>query len=113
MAVRVDPFTNKHKFHKGIDIACPIGSKVHASAKGKIIFTGVMGGYGNLVIIEHSNGYQTLYGHLKSIRVKVNQMVSQGDEIALSGNTGNVTGPHLHFEVKRKGKNILPKIKKH
>lgn len=109
--VRVDPFTNKNKFHRGIDIACTKGSTVRAAASGKVVYTGVMGGYGNLVIIEHENGYQTMYGHLKSIMVKGNNLVKQGDQIGLSGDTGKVTGPHLHFEVKRKGKNIHPKVK--
>jgi len=108
---RNDPFTRKSKFHKGIDIACPTGSTVVASASGRVIYTGEKGGYGNTVMVEHENGYITLYGHLSTISVKYGDRVDKGEKIALSGQTGRVTGPHLHFEVKRRGKNITPHFK--
>ena len=107
---RKDPFSNKRQFHKGIDIACPTGSSVVAAAAGKIIFAGKMSGYGNLIIIEHQNGYRSMYGHLKSYSVKEGQAVMRGEVIGFSGATGNVTGPHLHFEVNRKGKTLNPHI---
>lgn len=105
---RKDPFKDRKKFHKGIDIAVPIGAEVKASSSGRIIFSGRKGGYGNTVIIEHRNGYRTLYGHLSKLRVRKGQQVKQGQLIALSGNTGRSTGPHLHFEVHRKGKPVKP-----
>ena len=101
--IRVDPFTDKRRMHKGIDLAAPIGTKVKASAKGTVQFTGIKGGYGKVVILNHGNGYQTIYGHLDSFLVKKGDRVRQGDFIARSGNTGRSTGPHLHFEVIRDG----------
>ena len=109
--IRLDPFSQKHQFHKGIDIACPVGTTVVSAAGGKIIFAGEMYGYGNLIIIEHQNGYRSLYGHLNSFLVKPNQLVNSGQSIALSGATGFVTGPHLHFEVRRKGQPLNPRLK--
>ena len=106
--VRKDPFTEKHKFHKGIDIACAIGTKVVASAEGTIVFAGTKKGYGKTVIVEHRNGYRTLYGHLSKISVKNGDKVTQGQKIALSGMTGRSTGPHLHFEVRRLGQPERP-----
>jgi len=108
--LRQDPFSDKRQFHKGIDIACPSGSKVVAAADGRVVFAGVMSGYGNLVIIEHQNGYRSLYGHLESFLVKEGQAVGRGQMIALSGATGIVTGPHLHFEVRRKGQPLNPRL---
>jgi murein DD-endopeptidase MepM/ murein hydrolase activator NlpD len=106
--VRKDPFTEKHKFHKGIDIACSTGTKVVASAEGKVVFSGTKRGYGRTIVIEHRNGYQTLYGHLSKLSVKSGQSVKQGQKIALSGMTGRATGPHLHFEVRRRGQPERP-----
>ena len=108
--LRNDPFKQKKKFHKGIDIACPIGSNVKAAATGEVIFTGWIKGYGNAIIIKHQNDYETIYGHLSRITIKNKSNVKQGTTIALSGNTGSSTGPHLHFEVKRKGKPLNPPI---
>jgi len=106
--VRKDPFTEKHKFHKGIDIACGIGTRVVASAEGTVIFAGTKKGYGKTVILEHRNGYRTLYGHLSKIHVKAGDKIKQGMRIALSGMTGRATGPHLHFEVRRRGQPERP-----
>lgn len=106
--VRRDPFTEKHKFHKGIDIACPIGTPVVASAEGTVVFAGVKKGYGKTVLVEHRNGYRTLYGHLSALITRPGSKVKQGQRIALSGMTGRSTGPHLHFEVRRQGQPERP-----
>jgi murein DD-endopeptidase MepM/ murein hydrolase activator NlpD len=106
--VRRDPFTEKHKFHKGIDIACSIGTPVVASAEGTVVFAGSKKGYGKTIIVEHRNGYRTLYGHLSKYSVKAGAKVKQGQKIALSGMTGRATGPHLHFEVRRQGQPERP-----
>jgi murein DD-endopeptidase MepM/ murein hydrolase activator NlpD len=101
---RRNPFNSRHhEFHTGIDIACRYQSKVMAARDGKVVFTGYQGGYGKLVILKHEHGYFTYYGHLSHFIVKPGQSVKRGTVIALSGNTGRTTGPHLHFEV-RKGK---------
>lgn len=86
-------------FHTGIDLYVPMGSAVKASCGGTVTLAGWNGGYGWCVDISHGNGITTRYGHLSSIEVSVGQTVSQGQRIALSGASGNVTGPHLHFEV--------------
>ena len=96
--------------HKGIDIASPYGSDVFCAAKGKVIFAGQKGGYGNCVIVEHGNGLATLYGHLSKVLVKANQEVKVGEIIAKSGNTGRSTGPHLHYEVRKNNMPINPKL---
>lgn len=107
---RRNPFNKKrHSFHKGLDIACKLGTKINASRNGKVIFTGYKGGYGKLVILKHEFGYETYYGHLSKILVKKGQSVRFGSNIALSGNTGRTTGPHLHFEIRRDKEAVNPK----
>lgn len=98
------------QFHKGIDIAAPMGTDVYCAAQGKVIFAGQKSGYGNCVIIEHENGLATLYGHLSKILVDANQQVKIGDIIAKVGNTGRSTGPHLHYEVRKNNTPINPKL---
>ena len=87
------------EFHKGVDWAVNQGTVVNAAAEGTVTRAGWYGGYGYCVDIAHDNGTMTRYGHLSEINVTVGQRVSQGQAIALSGNTGNSTGPHLHFEI--------------
>lgn len=88
--------------HTGIDYACPIGTSILASNDGVVKFAGYdRTGYGNCVIIQHNDTKATLYAHLSTIKVAVNQHVRQGEKIGESGNTGNSTGPHLHFEARR------------
>ena len=96
--------------HKGIDIASPYGSDVFCAAKGKVVFAGQKGGYGNCVIVEHGNGLATLYGHLSKVIVKANQEVKVGELIAKSGNSGRSTGPHLHYEVRKNNTPINPRL---
>lgn len=100
--------------YNGVDLGAPVGTPVLAAAGGKVIVAkgaNYNGGYGHYVVIEHDNGTQTLYGHLSTVIVSEGDEVEQGDKIALSGNTGRSTGPHLHFEV-RGGANPLVGIKK-
>ncbi|HLS90709.1 MAG TPA: peptidoglycan DD-metalloendopeptidase family protein, partial [Limnochordia bacterium] len=91
------------RMHYGIDIAVNTGTPVKAAARGRVSFAGWNGGYGYLVIIDHGNNIETRYAHLSRIAVQVGQYVSRGSVIAYSGNTGNSTGPHLHFEIRYKG----------
>lgn len=86
--------------HDGIDVAIPVGTTVSAAAAGKVVFVGVQGGYGNCITIKHDDKFSTHYAHLSSFKVKNGQRVSSGQDIALSGNTGRSTGPHLHFEIR-------------
>jgi murein DD-endopeptidase MepM/ murein hydrolase activator NlpD len=96
------------RMHEGIDIAVPTGTAVGAAAAGRVIYAGWMGGYGNLVVIDHGGGIATAYGHNSSIIVGYGSSVSQGQTIALSGSTGNSTGPHVHFEVRVNGSPVDP-----
>lgn len=86
--------------HNGIDLAVPVGTDVYSSAPGTVIQSGWNGGYGICVTIDHGNGVIARYGHLSQTNAAVGQAVNQGDLIGLSGNTGNSTGPHLHFEMR-------------
>ena len=96
---RLDPFTGRPDFHPGIDISTPIGTKVVAPADGVVLSTGVQGGYGNAIIIDHGYGVVSRYGHLDSYNVRPGQKVHRGEVIGFVGNTGRSTGPHLHYEV--------------
>ena len=95
--------------HKGIDIGLKWGDKVVAALDGMVRFASRSGGYGNVIIIRHYNGLETVYAHLSKIKVKPGQIISAGQLIGLGGNTGHTTGPHLHFEVRFKGVAINPK----
>ncbi len=94
--------------HKGVDWATPIGTTVVASNAGTVVHAGWASGYGYAVYINHADGRQTRYGHLSKVLVKVGQTVSQGERIALSGNTGRSTGPHVHFEIRINGSAVNP-----
>lgn len=95
-------------FHTGLDIAISQGTPIYASAGGTVKFSGRKGGYGNLVIIDHGNGYQTYYAHCSALYVSAGQTVSQGENIAAVGSTGNSTGAHVHFEVRSGGSTLNP-----
>lgn len=105
---RTDPFTGRPEFHEGIDIAGRMGSDVIAVASGVVTWAGSRYGYGNLVEINHGNGYVTRYGHNKKVLVKVGQTVKKGELIAKMGSTGRSTGPHVHFEVLINGHRVDP-----
>ncbi|WAC42715.1 M23 family metallopeptidase [Pedobacter sp. SL55] len=107
---RANPFTGESiERHKGLDIKGNHGEVVKTTANGKVKFANRKGGYGNVVIIEHGNGFETYYGHLSKISVKQGQKVAAGDIIGRIGSTGRSTGPHLHYEVHRNGKIVNPK----
>lgn len=105
---RVDPFTGKMEQHKGIDVAGKEGSDVLATGDGVVIWAEERSGYGNLVEIDHGNGIVTRYGHNKALLVAVGDTVRKGQPIALMGSTGRSTGPHVHIEVLRDGKQVNP-----
>ncbi|WP_121514938.1 MULTISPECIES: M23 family metallopeptidase [unclassified Petrotoga] len=106
---RIHPITKEYSFHKGIDLAAPIGTPVFCVEAGKVKFVGENGGYGLMVEIESSNG-SYVYGHLSQINVYEGQYVEKGEMIARVGNTGLSTGPHLHFEVKKADTNYDPLV---
>lgn len=96
------------RLHGGIDIAANEGTEICASDNGKVIFAGEMGSYGLLVKLDHSNGYVTYYAHCSKLLVNVGDCVKQGEVIALVGNTGNSTGPHCHFEIRKNNERLDP-----
>jgi murein DD-endopeptidase MepM/ murein hydrolase activator NlpD len=96
------------RMHEGIDLAVGVGTPVVAAASGTVIVAGWLGGYGNLVVIDHGNGIATAYGHNTSVTVGVGQSVAQGQLISYSGSTGHSTGPHVHFEVRINGTPVDP-----
>ena len=96
------------RMHEGIDIAAPSGTPIAAAAAGTVIYAGWMGGYGNLVVLDHGNGLATAYGHQSSIAVANGQTVAQGQVVGYVGSTGHSTGPHLHFEVRVNGAPVDP-----
>jgi len=96
------------RMHEGIDIAVAEGTPVRAAGAGTVIFAGWMGGYGNLVVVDHGNGLSTAYAHNSSLGVGVGQSVTAGQVVSYSGNTGNSTGPHVHFEVRVNGSAVDP-----
>jgi murein DD-endopeptidase MepM/ murein hydrolase activator NlpD len=105
---RIDPFTGLRDFHPGIDISTPLGTKVHAPADGVVVFSGVKGGYGNALVIDHGYGVVTRYAHLEAYNMKPGQRIRRGDVIAFVGNTGRSTAPHLHYEVWVNDKTLNP-----
>lgn len=96
---RIGPFTNKTRFHKGIDITAPTGTPVKATAQGRVVLAEWFSTYGMCVDIDHGDGIHTRYGHLSKITVREGQMVYRGDVLGLVGSTGRSVAPHLHYEV--------------
>ncbi len=101
--VRVDPYSAERNMHRGVDIATPHGAPVVAPADGTVVFVGVEGSYGKVLVIDHGYGVKTRYGHLSEIFVSPGERVKRGARIAAVGNTGRSTGPHLHYEVRVDG----------
>ncbi|MCI5208856.1 MAG: hypothetical protein D3910_08695 [Candidatus Electrothrix sp. ATG2] len=107
---RSDPFNHRPAFHAGIDIKGQIGRKIKATADGVVkVSSYAKNGYGNYVILRHGNGYETVFAHMSKRLVKQGQRVQRGQVVGQMGNTGRSTGPHLHYEVRYKGKPINPK----
>jgi murein DD-endopeptidase MepM/ murein hydrolase activator NlpD len=94
--------------HRGVDIAVPIGTQVRTMAPGTVRFAGVQSGYGNVVWVDHGGEVLSIYGHLSRIYVRAGEVVPGGAALGLSGDTGDVTSPHLHFEVWRWGRERDP-----
>jgi murein DD-endopeptidase MepM/ murein hydrolase activator NlpD len=105
---RTDPKTGEQAFHSGLDIRAPSGTPVKATADGIVSVSGWVGGNGNIVAIEHGHDFSTAYAHNMQNLVKVGQRVKRGDTIALSGATGRTTGPHVHYQVWKRGSPIDP-----
>lgn len=100
--VRRDPFTDKQKFHHGLDIAAPAGTSIYPIRKGNVIYSGKQSGYGNVVVVDHGNGLISKYAHNKINFVKVGDHVDTNMIIAQVGSSGRATGPHLHLEIRDK-----------
>lgn len=105
---RISPFTGRREFHKGLDIANHKGTEIIAPADGIIKFAGKKGFMGDLLVIDHGHGFVTRYGHLANILKKRGEKVKRGDLVAVMGNSGRTTGPHLHYEVHLNGVPINP-----
>lgn len=102
--MRLHPITHKMAFHEGLDLAPGWGARVVASQDGQVLFAGIRAGYGRLIILDHGQGLTSWYAHLDEMLVKPSEKVHRGELIGKVGNTGRVTGPHLHFEVRLNGK---------
>jgi murein DD-endopeptidase MepM/ murein hydrolase activator NlpD len=102
--MRVHPVLNVYRMHAGVDIIADVGTRIYASADGVVRFAGrTRGGYGEVVEVNHGYGYTTLYAHLSKSMVRPGQTVRRGELVAMSGRSGLVSGPHLHYEVRRNG----------
>jgi murein DD-endopeptidase MepM/ murein hydrolase activator NlpD len=106
--LRIDPFTQAMAKHEGIDFSAAVGTPIIASASGVVSKSGWDSQYGNVIEINHAEGFKTRYAHASQLLVRVGQTVSRGDVIAKVGNTGRSTGPHLHYEVIKAGTHINP-----
>jgi predicted secreted protein len=105
---RISPFTGKETMHSGIDISAPMSTPVVAAAAGTVILAQFEVGLGNAVIVSHGYGIKTTYGHLAKVKVKTGQTVKRNDVIGWVGSTGLSTGPHLHYEVEKRGAGVDP-----
>jgi murein DD-endopeptidase MepM/ murein hydrolase activator NlpD len=106
---RVSLWTGAPEYHSGLDIAAGIGTPVKAPAPGVVVFSGTMPDYGTTLVLDHGSEIKTLYGHLQKIQVLPGQKVERGQQIALSGNTGRTSGPHLHYEITVQGQPVNPR----
>lgn len=105
---RINPVTKRSENHKGIDIPAPAGTPIQAAAPGTVIIAQWMSGYGNTIVIDHGSGLQTWYGHARSLAVEEGDQVKAGDVVSYVGSTGQSTGNHLHFEVRKNGDPVDP-----
>lgn len=105
---RPDPFSGHSAYHTGLDISAPKGTPVHAVAEGMVTYAGERSGYGEVIEIDHGNGYMTRYAHNSQLEVRPGQRVHVGDVISEAGSTGRSTGSHVHFEVWYKGRVVNP-----
>ncbi len=105
---RTHPFTGRQEFHKGVDIPLWQGHPVKVAADGVVVYSGWSNGYGNTVVVDHKNGYSTLYAHCSQLLVDRWDQVAKGQVIAKVGSTGLSTGPHLHYEVEKNTKTVNP-----
>ncbi len=105
---RIDPFTGRPAFHRGVDFSAPLGTPVHATAEGVVVRASRRGRMGKMVELDHGNGLHTRYGHLNGFTVHKGQRIHRGDLIGYVGNTGRSTGPHVHYEVVENGKTENP-----
>src|SRR5712691_13403430 len=107
--MRRNPFNGEgHEVHEGLDIAVDFGTPVTATADGLVIYAAPHAGYGNLVIVYHSNGITTRYGHLSRISVEAGRRIKRGDQIGNAGSTGRSTGPHVHYEIRENDQAVDP-----
>ena len=106
---RRHPLTRQSEFHRGLDVANLVGTPVVATADGQVVFAGWKSGFGRFLEIDHGYGYVTRYGHLRTIMVRVGDMVFRGQTVARVGSSGAATGPHVHYEVMYNGKHTNPK----
>lgn len=106
---RKDPFAKKYAFHSGIDFDASLNQPIVATADGVVKHAGWYQSYGKTIIVKHKNGYETLYGHLNSLKVKKGEKVTTGQLIGNAGSTGRSTGPHLHYEIIKNGKKVNPR----
>lgn len=105
---RLHPIYNNIRFHSGIDFAASAGTQVHSTGEGVVVFSGYDKGYGQKITINHGYGFKTIYAHLSKSLVRQGERVSRGEIIGLSGNTGDSTGPHLHYEVQKNNITVNP-----
>jgi murein DD-endopeptidase MepM/ murein hydrolase activator NlpD len=107
--MRIDPVYGTPKMHKGLDFTAPQGTPIYATGNGTVEIAGETGdGFGNHVVINHGYGYETLYGHMHRVKVRVGQRVKRGEVIGWVGSSGKSTGPHCHYEVHINGQEVDP-----
>jgi murein DD-endopeptidase MepM/ murein hydrolase activator NlpD len=106
--MRSNPFGGGSEFHQGIDLAVEYGSPVSSTGDGMVIWAAPYNAYGNLVVLYHSNGITTRYGHLSKISVETGQRIKRGDQIGYAGSTGRSTGPHVHYEIRENDQPVDP-----
>lgn len=106
--MRNHPVYESYKFHSGVDIRVPLNTEIRACEEGIVEFADYKGAYGNYIVIDHKDGYSSAYSHMNSITVRKGELISKGEVIGYAGKSGNATGIHLHFELKKNGKFLNP-----